>query len=297
MWKTNDAGRTWNPIFRFAGHCVDWGDCGGAFGCECDLRGIGRSGHALVHFVREWDVQVHGCGKNVGAHRAGRFAADWADPGGPATMRTRFLWRRWGMRTGRTRSAEFFVRKTAGKSWQKILFNDENTGAIDLAIEPGNPKTIYAAMWQTRRPPWSIYAPSNGPGSGLYRSNDGGEHWEQLTGHGLPSEGSRADGDCVRAEQSEADLFDCGCEGGRAVPLRRRRGELAARFEGPADLATGMVFLRSERRSEGSGHGVRAEHGELPVAGRRENIYGDSRERRAGTIITNCGSIPTSRSE
>ena len=61
-------------------------------------------------------------------------------------------------------------------------------GAIDLAMEPGNPKNMYAALLQTRRPPWSIYPPSKGPGTGLYRSKDGGEHWEQLTGHGLPSE-------------------------------------------------------------------------------------------------------------
>jgi photosystem II stability/assembly factor-like uncharacterized protein len=76
-----------------------------------------------------------------------------------------------------------------GKNWKRILFHDENTGAIDLAFAPGNPDIIYAALWQTRRPPWSIYPPSNGPGSGLYRSLDGGEHWEQVNGNGLPAEG------------------------------------------------------------------------------------------------------------
>src|SRR5208282_1343127 len=76
-----------------------------------------------------------------------------------------------------------------GTSWKRVLFKDENTGATDLAFEPGNPQTIWAALWQTRRPPWSIYPPSNGPGSGLYRSRDGGEHWEEVSGHGLPSEG------------------------------------------------------------------------------------------------------------
>ena len=79
--------------------------------------------------------------------------------------------------------------KDGGKNWQKILFHDENTGAIDLAFEPGNPRTIYASLWQTRRLPWSVYPPSNGPGSGLYRSIDGGDHWERVSGQGLPSEG------------------------------------------------------------------------------------------------------------
>src|SRR6266478_4561617 len=81
-----------------------------------------------------------------------------------------------------------FYSKDGGKKWKRVLFHDENTGAIDLAFEPGNPKTIFAALLQTRRPPWNIYPPSKGPGTGLYRSKDGGEHWEQLTGHGLPSE-------------------------------------------------------------------------------------------------------------
>jgi photosystem II stability/assembly factor-like uncharacterized protein len=82
-----------------------------------------------------------------------------------------------------------FYSKDGGKRWKRVLFHDENTGAIDVAFEPGNPKTIFAALLQTRRPPWNIYPPSKGPGTGLYRSKDGGEHWEQLSGHGLPSEG------------------------------------------------------------------------------------------------------------
>jgi hypothetical protein len=50
-----------------------------------------------------------------------------------------------------------------GKSWQKVLFKDADTGAIDIAFRPGDPSVIYAALWQTRRPPWSVYPPSNGP--------------------------------------------------------------------------------------------------------------------------------------
>ena len=65
-----------------------------------------------------------------------------------------------------------------------MLYKNELTGAIDLAADPHNPKIIYAALWQVRRQPWNFS--SGGPGSGLYRSTDGGLTWSQLTGHGLP---------------------------------------------------------------------------------------------------------------
>lgn len=71
-----------------------------------------------------------------------------------------------------------------GKTWTKVLFKDENTGGIDLALDPSNPNTIFAALWQARRSPWGL--DSGGPGSGLYRSTDGGNTWRRLSGHGLP---------------------------------------------------------------------------------------------------------------
>lgn len=69
-----------------------------------------------------------------------------------------------------------------GATWRRVLFRDENSGAIDLALDPHDPQTIYASLWQTRRPPWSVYPPSNGPGSGLYKSADGGATWKHLSG-------------------------------------------------------------------------------------------------------------------
>ncbi|HWT06018.1 MAG TPA: hypothetical protein VN224_09705, partial [Xanthomonadales bacterium] len=76
----------------------------------------------------------------------------------------------------------------AGATWTRTLFKDHDTGAIDLASDPSM-RTVYASLWQTRRPPWSVYPPSYGPGSGLYKSTDGGVTWNQLQGHNFPSEG------------------------------------------------------------------------------------------------------------
>ena len=83
------------------------------------------------------------------------------------------------------------ARPTAGATGPRPSTRTTIPGAIDLSFEPGNPEVVYAAMWQTRRPPWNVYPPSYGPGSGLYKSTDGGRSWHQLTGHGLPAHPSR----------------------------------------------------------------------------------------------------------
>ena len=72
-----------------------------------------------------------------------------------------------------------------GKSWDKVLFLSEEAGAIDLSLDATNPRILYAAMWEAHRTPWSLV--SGGPGSGIYKSTDGGDSWQELTGNpGLP---------------------------------------------------------------------------------------------------------------
>ncbi len=82
-------------------------------------------------------------------------------------------------------SAERGVYKTTdgGRTWRRVLFVDEKTGAADLAIDPSNSRILYAALWQAVRKPWTME--SGGPSSGLYKSTDGGETWKKLAG-GLP---------------------------------------------------------------------------------------------------------------
>jgi len=71
-----------------------------------------------------------------------------------------------------------------GKTWERVLYVDENTGGIDIAMDPSNPRILYAAMWQLIIHGWG--RESGGPGSGLYMSRDGGTTWTKLTGRGLP---------------------------------------------------------------------------------------------------------------
>jgi photosystem II stability/assembly factor-like uncharacterized protein len=81
-----------------------------------------------------------------------------------------------------------FRTKDGGKTWSKVLFVDESSGAVDLSGDPAAPDVVFASTWQVRGHPWlSYFQPEIGPGSGIFKSLDGGMTWARLTGHGLPT--------------------------------------------------------------------------------------------------------------
>jgi photosystem II stability/assembly factor-like uncharacterized protein len=188
VWKTNDAGRTWKPIFD-AQPVASIGAIAVApsnreviyvGSGEADMRSSISGGNGMYKSTdggKSW--------ARIGLSESRQIGRILVDPRDENRVFVAAL----GHAYGPNGERGVYRSNDGGENWQRVFFKDENTGAIDLAFEPGNPQTIYAAMWQTRRPPWSVYAPSNGPGSGLYRSKDGGEHWEQVSGHGLPTEG------------------------------------------------------------------------------------------------------------
>lgn len=78
-----------------------------------------------------------------------------------------------------------FKSSDGGKTWRRTLFRDEKTGGVDISIDPRNPSVLFAALWEAHRTPWSMS--SGGPGSGLFKSTDGGESWMEITKNpGLP---------------------------------------------------------------------------------------------------------------
>jgi photosystem II stability/assembly factor-like uncharacterized protein len=188
VWRSNDAGRTWKPIFDSEAIASI-----GAIAVapsnpqiiyvgtgEADMRSDISYGNGMYRSADGGKTWAH-----IGLEDSRQIARILIDPKDPEKVFVAALGHAYGPNAERG----VFYSKDGGKKWKRVLFHDENTGAIDLAFEPGNPKTIFAALLQTRRPPWNIYPPSKGPGTGLYRSKDGGEHWEQLSGHGLPGEG------------------------------------------------------------------------------------------------------------
>jgi photosystem II stability/assembly factor-like uncharacterized protein len=134
-----------------------------------------------------------------------------------------------------------------GKSWQKVLYKDENIGAAEVVIDPTNSRVVYAGLWNTRRPPWYTYSPSNGPGGGIFKSIDGGTTWKQLT-VGLPKEGIGKTGIAVAASNPRRvyAVVDC------LVP------------EAPTAPAPAADTATSGRGGRGGGRGSRAP---VPVQG------------------------------
>ncbi|HEV8241518.1 MAG TPA: hypothetical protein VGS57_19305 [Thermoanaerobaculia bacterium] len=185
VWETIDAGRTWKPIFD----SQPIGSIGAIAVApsnprviyvgsgEADMRSDIAQGDGVYKSTDGGKTWTH-----VGLRDSQQVGRILVDPANPDLVYVAALGHPYGPNAERG----VFRSRDGGAHWEKVLGKDDDTGAIDLAFEPGNPRTIYAALWQTRRPPWNVYAPSNGPGSGLWKSSDGGDHWSELTGNGLP---------------------------------------------------------------------------------------------------------------
>ena len=200
VWKTTNAGATWSPIFDQqpiasigalavapSNPSVIYVGTG-----EADIRsqiGFGDGVYKSTDAGKTW--------RNVGLRDTRQIAAIQVDPRNPDLVYVAALGHVYGPNAERG----VFRSSDGGRSWTKILDRGPETGAVDLAFDPTNSKTIYATVWTAHRPPWSTYAPIEGPGSGLFKTTDGGDHWTQLTAHGLPE----SSGDAAASPWPPAD--------------------------------------------------------------------------------------------
>ncbi|HEY5095309.1 MAG TPA: hypothetical protein VII69_09360 [Candidatus Eremiobacteraceae bacterium] len=185
VWKTTDYGQTWQPIFD--------GESTGSIGAlalapsDPNIIFVG-SGEGLRRPDLSTGDGVYksiDAGKtwsHLGLRDGQQIASLLVDPSNPNRVFAAVLGHPYGPNTERG----VFRSLDGGATWKRVLYKDENTGAVDLAFAPGNSNKIYADMWASRQLPWETGGSVDGPGSGLYVSTDGGDSWQPLT-KGLPT--------------------------------------------------------------------------------------------------------------
>ncbi len=184
VWKTTDAGTVWTPIFDKQGVASI-----GAIAVapsdpktiyvgtgESDIRSDLSSGNGVYKSNDGGSTWTH-----VGLEDARQISRIVIDPRDEKVVYVGAL----GHAYGPNEQRGVYKSVDGGAHWAKVLEEGSAIGISDLAICRGNPQLLFAGTWNTHRPPWSTYAPIDGPGGGLYRSQDAGKTWSRLS-NGLP---------------------------------------------------------------------------------------------------------------
>ena len=183
VFATTDGGLNWKPVFNHASTSsigaiaiapsnpnLVWVGTG-----EANIRNDvipGAGVYLSTDGGQTW--------RSMGLKSVGQIGRIVIDPHDPDHVAVAALGQEWAPNPDRG----VFVTTDGGKSWRKSLYVDDHTGAIDVAMQPGNGQVLFAATWQADRRPWTLH--DGGPGSGVWRSTDGGETWKRLR-EGLPT--------------------------------------------------------------------------------------------------------------
>ncbi|MCH7945195.1 MAG: glycoside hydrolase, partial [Armatimonadetes bacterium] len=184
VWKTTDAGRTWKPIFD--------DQPTGSIG---DVA-VAPSDPSVIYVASGESLQRPDLSTGDGMYKSTDGGETWThlglrdgqqigpiliDPENPDRVFVAVV----GHPYGPNEERGIFRTLDGGATWEKVLYKDPDTGGADLQFDPDNSQIVYATMWEQRQGPWEN-AVWQGPGSGLYKSTDGGDTWRQLT-EGLPT--------------------------------------------------------------------------------------------------------------
>ncbi|MFC1575716.1 WD40/YVTN/BNR-like repeat-containing protein [Gemmatimonadota bacterium] len=272
LWKTTDGGTNWRAVTdgKIASSSV-----GAVAVCEADPD---------VVYIGTGETQLRG---NVmqgdGVYKSTDGGTNWSHLGLAATQNISRIrvhptdcntaWvGAFGVHSMPNPERGVYKTTDGGESWTRVLFRDDRSGAVDISVHPSNPNIVFAALWEAWRKSWGMS--SGGPGSGLFRSTDGGESWEEITRNpGLPQEGligkigvavSPVDAQRVYAimENDEGGVFRSDDGGGELDPHQRRA-------KAPP---TGLLLHPDLCGSAGKGPSLCPEYRLLSIGGCRRRV-------------------------
>lgn len=185
VWKTTDAGTVWLPIFdgqpvaSIGAIAVAPSDSKIIYAGtgESDIRSNLASGNGVYKSTDAGSTWTH-----IGLDDTRQISRIVMDPHNPNMVYVGAL----GHAYAPNEQRGVYKSVDGGTHWTKSLDQGPTVGISDLAISSGNPQILFAGAWSTHRPPWSTYAPIDGPGGGLFRSQDAGNTWTRMSGNGLP---------------------------------------------------------------------------------------------------------------
>jgi photosystem II stability/assembly factor-like uncharacterized protein len=184
VWKTIDSGATWKPIFDATGVA----SIGAIAVAPSDPKVIyvGTGEHGLRGDMT-WGAGVFKSvdggqtWTDLGLKDTRQIGAVIVDPANPDVVLVAAI----GHSFGPNPERGVYRSTDGGRTWTRTLFKDADTGAVDVIFDPHDSRIVWASLWRVRRQPWNFS--SGGPGSGLYKSVDGGVSWTLQEGHGLPA--------------------------------------------------------------------------------------------------------------
>ncbi len=187
VWKTENAGRTWQPLMQHeAAASVGAMDVAPS---QPNILYVGTGQVTMRYDVASGNgvYRSDDGGKtwqHLGLEETRHIGRVLIDPGDP----DRVLVAAMGHAFDANPERGIYLTEDGGKHWQHVLSVNDETGAVDLAWDPQHPVIVYAALWQFRQHPWLDYFQAQeGPGSGIYKSEDSGRTWQKLSGKGLPA--------------------------------------------------------------------------------------------------------------
>ena len=188
VWKTTDCGNTWQPIFEGQTQSIgalaitpsnpDIIYVGSGEGLRRPDLSIGDGLYKSIDGGKSWS--------HLGLRDGEQIGSILVDPRNPERLFVAVLGHPYGPNPERG----IYRSLDGGQNFTKVLFKNDDVGGIDLAFDPRDSNKIYASLWASRRPPWTVSSNYEGPGSGLFKSDDGGNTWRELT-KGFPAKHAR----------------------------------------------------------------------------------------------------------